>query len=115
MEASLALLESQWGPQGTDDKVHQYSELLLDRSLSFQRSLLTIQNKTENSGLLGKRQTRIFLDLDGARERELNFRGLQMGQGSGKASRMGCGDVIAVCGPLSQMACYGVGIELGRL
>lgn len=47
MELSLALLESLWGPQGTDDKLHQYSELLPDRSLSFQRSLLTTQYKTE--------------------------------------------------------------------
>jgi hypothetical protein len=37
-----------------------------------------------------------------------------MGQGSGKSSQMGCGEVIAVCGPLSQMACYGVGHLIGK-
>lgn len=75
------------GVPGTDNKLHQYSELLPDRSLSFQRSLLTTQqSRTEQ--FTGEGAARLFLGLDGAREREVNIFGIQAGWGSGFQDRL---------------------------
>lgn len=103
------------GPPGRDDKLHQDSGLPHDRTLSFQRSLLATQNKTEQSNFIEENSsTESFPDLDRAWEMEIHFLGLQMRWHTGKVSVMGCGEVTAVCGPLSQMVCHRVEDLMGR-
>lgn len=60
MGQSLTLLKSRWGPQRRDDKLYQDSEFPPDRNLLFQRSLLTTQDKAEQSNFIADKNSKSF-------------------------------------------------------
>lgn len=60
MGQSLTLLKSWWDPQGRDGKLYQNSEFPPDRNLLFQRSLLTAQDKAEQSNFIADRNSKSF-------------------------------------------------------
>lgn len=60
MGQPLTLLESLWGPEGRDDKLYQDSEFPPDRNPLFQRSLLTTQDRAEQSNFIADKHSRSF-------------------------------------------------------